>query len=219
MPTLPRRSAGLLLFRRRGSEQGTEAGVEVMLVHMGGPFWARKDEGAWSIPKGEYGDDEEPLAVARREFEEEIGRPPPAGPLLELGEVRQSGGKVVAAWALEADVEVSEIESNTFEIEWPPRSGRMREFPEVDRADWFDLDTARTKLVRAQGGLLDALLERLGSRVLNRPKRQCATTAGGTCRRRLSVRMHVTRRSSAARPRPHRGAAGPPSAGRRRRSR
>ena len=158
-----RRSAGLLLYRRRAGA-GVDAGgggdggdVEVMLVHMGGPFWARKDEGAWSIPKGEHGSDEEPLAVARREFEEEIGRPPPEGPLLELGEVRQSGGKVVRAWALEADIDVSEIESNSFELEWPPRSGRMREFPEVDRAEWFDVETARLKLVRAQGGLLDAL--------------------------------------------------------------
>lgn len=156
MHSMPKRSAGLMLFRRRG-----EDGLEVMLVHMGGPFWARKDQGAWSIPKGEHEADEEPLAVARREFEEEIGRPPPDGPLIELGTVRQSGGKVVAAWALEADVDVTEIESNTFELEWPPRSGRMREFPEVDRADWFDLETARRKLVRAQAGLLEALRDRL----------------------------------------------------------
>jgi predicted NUDIX family NTP pyrophosphohydrolase len=156
-----------LLFRRGGDERGPAGGgggIEVMLVHMGGPFWARRDEGAWSIPKGEYGDGEEPLAVARREFEEEIGRRPPEGPLLELGEVRQSGGKVVTAWALEADIDVSQIKSNTFEIEWPPRSGRMREFPEVDRADWFDLETARVKLVRAQAALLDALSERLPRR-------------------------------------------------------
>jgi predicted NUDIX family NTP pyrophosphohydrolase len=158
--SVSKRSAGLMLFRRHDEGDG----LEVMLVHMGGPFWARKDEGAWSIPKGEHGAGEEPLAVARREFEEEIGRPAPDGPLLELGEVRQSGGKVVTAWALEADIDVSEIESNSFEIEWPPRSGRMREFPEVDRAGWFDVETARTKLVRAQVGLLDALLERLGSR-------------------------------------------------------
>jgi predicted NUDIX family NTP pyrophosphohydrolase len=156
--SVSKRSAGLLLFRRG------EGGIEVMLAHMGGPFWARKDEGAWSIPKGEYAAGEEPLAVARREFEEEIGRPPPEGPLLELGEVRQSGGKVVTAWALEADIDVSEIASNTFELEWPPRSGRVREFPEVDCADWFDVETARSKLVRAQAGLLDALHERLTQR-------------------------------------------------------
>ena len=145
------RSAGILLHRSR------DGALEVLLVHPGGPFWARKDEGAWSIPKGEHGDDEEPLAVARREFEEEIGRPPPEGPLLELGEVRQSGGKVVAAWALEADVDVSEIESNSFEIEWPPRSGRMQSFPEIDRAEWFTLADAREKLNPAQVEFLDRL--------------------------------------------------------------
>jgi predicted NUDIX family NTP pyrophosphohydrolase len=156
---MPKRSAGLLLYRRRSDGE-----VEVMAVHMGGPAWARKDEGAWSIPKGEYSADEDPLRVARREFEEEIGRPPPEGPLLALGEIRQAGGKVVTAWALEADIDVSEIESNTFELEWPPRSGRLREFPEVDRAGWFDVETARRKLVRAQGCLLDALRERLEKR-------------------------------------------------------
>jgi predicted NUDIX family NTP pyrophosphohydrolase len=154
---MPRRSAGLLLYRRR--EDGR---LEVMIAHMGGPFWGKEDEGAWTIPKGEYGEDEEPLAAARREFEEEIGRPPPAGPALDLGEVRQSGGKVVRGWALEGDMDVSAIESNTFEVEWPPRSGRMRAFPEVDRAEWVDLDAAARKLVSAQVGLLDALRERLG---------------------------------------------------------
>ena len=152
----------MLLYRRRATEGGGD-GIEVMLVHMGGPFWIGRDEGAWSIPKGGYEADEEPLAAARREFEEEVGRPPPDGPLLELGEVRQSGRKIVTAWALEADIDVSEIESNTFELEWPPRSGRVREYPEVDRAGWFDLETARVKLVRAQGGLLDTLLELLDS--------------------------------------------------------
>lgn len=154
---MPRSSAGLLLHRRAADGE-----LEVMLVHMGGPFWARRDERAWSIPKGEYGPDEEPLAVARREFEEEIGRPAPEGPLVELGEVRQSGGKVVIAWALEADIDVGEIESNTFTMEWPRGSGRFQEFPEVDRAGWFDLDTASVKLVRAQTALLDALRERVG---------------------------------------------------------
>jgi predicted NUDIX family NTP pyrophosphohydrolase len=154
---MPRSSAGLLLHRR-----GANGELEVMLVHMGGPFWARKDERAWSIPKGEYGADEEPLAVARREFEEEIGRPAPEGPLVELGEVRQSGGKVVTAWALEADIDVSEIASNTFTMEWPRGSGRFQEFPEVDRAGWFDIETASAKLVRAQTALLDTLRERIG---------------------------------------------------------
>jgi predicted NUDIX family NTP pyrophosphohydrolase len=150
---MARTSAGLLVYRRGG-----EDGIEVMLAHMGGPFWARKDAGAWSIPKGEYGPDDDPLAAARREFEEEIGRPPPGGGLTALGEVRQSGGKVVTAWALEADVDVSEIESNTFTLEWPRGSGRMREFPEVDRAEWFDVETAREKLVKGQIPLLDRLL-------------------------------------------------------------
>jgi predicted NUDIX family NTP pyrophosphohydrolase len=156
------RSAGLLLHRA-GAE-----GVEVLLAHMGGPFWARKDDGAWSIPKGEYADDEDPLHAARREFAEELGAPAPDGRALELGEVRQSGGKRVVAWAVEGDLDVSAIVSNTFELEWPPRSGRLQSFPEVDRAAWFDLATARRKLVQGQVALLDALAERL-SRPEGRP--------------------------------------------------
>jgi predicted NUDIX family NTP pyrophosphohydrolase len=132
-----------------------------MLVHPGGPFWQKKDEGAWSIPKGEYGPNEEPLAAARREFEEEIGQPAPSGEPLDLGEIRQAGGKRVRAWAVEADVDVSDITSNTFELEWPPRSGRMQTFPEVDRAAWFDLETAQRKLLKGQLPLLEALVERL----------------------------------------------------------
>ncbi len=154
-----KRSAGLLLYRRTDG-----GGVEVMAVHMGGPFWARKDEGAWSIPKGEHEPDEDSLTVARREFAEEIGQEVPSGPMVELGEVRQSGGKVVTAWALEADIDVTRIESNTFEIEWPPRSGRKQEFPEADRAEWLDIETARRKLVKGQVPLLDALLERIDQR-------------------------------------------------------
>jgi predicted NUDIX family NTP pyrophosphohydrolase len=153
---MPRRSAGLLLHR-----EGPD-GLEVMLVHMGGPFWQGKDEGAWSIPKGEHGPDEDPLAAARREFQEEIGREPPEGEPVELGEVRQAGGKRVAAWALRGDLDVSRIESNTFTVEWPPRSGRMREFPEVDRAEWVDLETARRKLVKGQVPLIDRLAELAG---------------------------------------------------------
>jgi predicted NUDIX family NTP pyrophosphohydrolase len=150
------RSAGLLVHRA-----GADGGVEVLLAHMGGPFWARKDEGAWTIPKGEHADDEEGLAAARREFAEELGAPPPDGPAVELGEVRQSGGKRVTAWAVAGDFDPSEVVSNTFEMEWPPRSGRMQAFPEVDRAAWFDVDTARRKLVKGQVPLLDALLERV----------------------------------------------------------
>jgi predicted NUDIX family NTP pyrophosphohydrolase len=152
------RSAGLLLHRA-----GADGGVEVLLAHMGGPFWARKDEGAWTIPKGEHGDDEEGLAAARREFAEELGAPPPDGPAIELGEVRQSGGKRVTAWAVAGDFDASAIVSNTFEIEWPPRSGRTQAFPEVDRASWFDLETARRKLVKGQVPLLDALAQRVSA--------------------------------------------------------
>lgn len=127
---------------------------------MGGPFWAGRDDGGWSIPKGEYRDGEDPLAVAYREFEEEIGRPAPPGDPQLLGDVRQSSGKRVTAFALDADIDVSTITSNTFSLEWPPRSGRTQEFPEVDRADWFDVETARAKLVSGQVPLLDLLLER-----------------------------------------------------------
>jgi predicted NUDIX family NTP pyrophosphohydrolase len=148
------RSAGILLFRRRPD------GPEVLLVHPGGPYWARKDLGAWSIPKGEHADGEDPLACARREFEEETGIAPPEGALLELGEVRQRSGKRVSAWALEGDLDPATVRSNTFTIEWPPRSGRTQEFPEVDRAAWFGVDEARRRLNPAQAELVDRLLER-----------------------------------------------------------
>ncbi|HLM49969.1 MAG TPA: NUDIX domain-containing protein [Solirubrobacteraceae bacterium] len=146
---MPRRSAGLLLFRRPGPE--------VLLVHPGGPFWARKDRAAWSIPKGEIEPGEEPPDVARREFSEELGLPVPPGELSDLGEVRQAGGKVVRAYALEGDLDAGAISSNSFEMEWPPRSGRRAAFPEVDRAAWFDLATAREKLVPGQVPLLERL--------------------------------------------------------------
>jgi predicted NUDIX family NTP pyrophosphohydrolase len=133
-----------------------------MLAHMGGPFWAGRDRRAWSIPKGEYEPGEEALAAARREFVEELGHEVPAGEELELGELKQAGGKRVRAWALEGDIDVSRIRSNTFEMEWPPRSGRRQRFPEIDRAGWFDLDTARGKLVQGQVPLIDLLAARLG---------------------------------------------------------
>ncbi len=145
----------MLLYRLR------PGGPEVLVGHMGGPFWAKKDDRAWSIPKGEHRDGEDPLAAARREFEEELGSPPIEGELLDLGEVRQSGGKRVRAWALEGDLDAGSITSNTFELEWPPRSGRVQEFPEIDRAAWLPVDAARTKLVTAQVAFLDRLLERL----------------------------------------------------------
>ncbi|MGI9001540.1 MAG: NUDIX domain-containing protein [Pseudonocardia sp.] len=147
MPVL---SAGLLLYR---------PGQEVLLGHMGGPFWARKDDGAWSIPKGEHGPEEDPRAAAAREFAEELGSPPPtAGPLLELGTIRQRGGKLVTIFALNADFDAHDITSGTFDLEWPPRSGTVRSFPEIDRAAWFDIDTARGKLVSGQVEFLDRLL-------------------------------------------------------------
>jgi predicted NUDIX family NTP pyrophosphohydrolase len=149
-----RRSAGILLHRRRGE-------LEVLLVHPGGPFWAKKDAGAWSIPKGEYEDGDDPLASALREFEEETGtRLEPDAPV-ELGTIVQRGGKRVSAWAVEGDLDPGTLRSNTFEMQWPPRSGVWREFPEVDRAEWFDVARAREKLVPAQAELLDRLEERL----------------------------------------------------------
>jgi predicted NUDIX family NTP pyrophosphohydrolase len=152
---MPRTSAGLLLFRRRGG------GVEVLLVHPGGPFWAKKDLGAWTIPKGEPAEGEDALATARREFEEETGVAPTA-PFLPLGQVTQKGGKVVHAWAFESDCDPDAVRSNTFQVEWPPRSGQWRSFPEVDRAAFFDLAEARRRINPAQVPLLEAL-ERLAA--------------------------------------------------------
>jgi predicted NUDIX family NTP pyrophosphohydrolase len=150
-------SAGLLLFRRR------EGQLEVLLVHMGGPFWSQRDAGGWSLPKGEHDPAEDALAAARREFAEELGREPPGGEAIELGAVKQPSGKLIRAWALEADIDVSEIHSNSFELEWPRGSGEVRRFPEVDRAGWFDLASAREKLIAGQRPLLELLLERIGA--------------------------------------------------------
>jgi predicted NUDIX family NTP pyrophosphohydrolase len=150
---LSAQSAGLLLHRHRDGK------LEVLLVHPGGPFWQKRDEGAWSIPKGELAENEDGMAVARREFQEELGTAAPQGAGIPLGDVRQAGGKVVHAWALPGDLDVTRIVSNTFEIEWPPRSGKMKEFPEVDRAGWFDLETARRKLIPAQRVFIDRLEE------------------------------------------------------------
>jgi predicted NUDIX family NTP pyrophosphohydrolase len=144
-------SAGLLLYRRR------EGKLEVLLVHPGGPFWAKRDDGVWSIPKGEVTDNETGMDVARREFQEELGIAPPDGDASGLGTIRQKAGKVVEAWAMPGDLDVTKSRSNTFVIEWPPRSGKMRTFPEVDRAGWFDIDTARRKLLSAQLPFLDRL--------------------------------------------------------------
>ncbi|MFE9774491.1 NUDIX domain-containing protein [Streptomyces sp. NPDC005931] len=147
------RSAGLLLFRH------TDHGLEVLLGHMGGPYFARKDAGAWTVPKGEYDTDEPAWEAARREFREELGLAPPDGEAVPLGEVRQSGGKTVTAWAVEADLDPAAVVPGTFEMEWPPRSGRTARFPEVDRVEWFTLDQAREVIVRAQAAFLDRLAE------------------------------------------------------------
>ena len=148
---MPAVSAGILLHRRRTGR------LEVLLVHPGGPFWARRDEGAWSIPKGECDAGEELLAAARREFAEELGTDPPDGPADDLGEIRQKRGKRVRAWSIEGDLDADAIVSNTFELEWPPRSGRTIDVPEVDRAAWFSLEEAREKINPAQAELLDRL--------------------------------------------------------------
>jgi predicted NUDIX family NTP pyrophosphohydrolase len=148
-----KQSAGILLYRKTNGE------IEVLLGHMGGPFWARKDAGGWSLPKGEYGPDETPEAAARREFQEELGLPVPDGELVELGVVHQSGGKVVTAWALEGELDPGLIVPGTFEMEWPKGSGRLKEFPEIDRAGWFDLAQARQKMLKSQQPFLDRLAE------------------------------------------------------------
>ena len=152
---MPKRSAGLLMYRR------AHGALELLLVHPGGPFWVRKDDGAWSIPKGEHADGEDPLAVAKREFMEEVGTAPD-GTFVDLGEVVQPGRKVVRVWALGGDVDVSRLQSNPFELEWPPKSGRRQSFPEVDRAEWFTPADARRKILAGQRPFIERLLARVG---------------------------------------------------------
>ncbi|MFF7128697.1 NUDIX domain-containing protein [Streptomyces sp. NPDC008240] len=151
-----KRSAGLLLFRH------TDDGLEVLLGHMGGPFFAKKDAGAWSVPKGEYEPDEPAWEAARREFREELGLAPPDGQAVPLGEVAQANGKIVTVWAIEADLDPEAITPGTFTMEWPPRSGRTQEFPELDRVAWFGLDRARALIITAQAAFLDRLEEHSG---------------------------------------------------------
>ena len=151
---MSKKSAGLLLFRE------TATGLEVLLVHPGGPFWAKKDDGSWSIPKGEFSDEEEPLAAAKREFEEEMGVQAIAE-FMPLKPLKQPSGKLVFAWALRSDFDPSSLKSNTLSMEWPPKSGRHREFPEVDKAAWFDVETARRKILKGQTPFLDQLLVKL----------------------------------------------------------
>ncbi|KWV60916.1 NUDIX hydrolase [Bradyrhizobium macuxiense] len=152
---MAKRSAGLLMFRR------ARGGPEVLLVHPGGPFWAKKDDGAWSIPKGLYQDDEDPLVAAKREFEEETGQRP-AGVFIALGVFKQPGGKQVSAWAFEGEFDLASFKSNIFELEWPPKSGRLAEFPEADRAAWFPIEDALRKVTKGQVAILSSLTDRLG---------------------------------------------------------
>ncbi len=153
---MPKLSAGLLLYR------SLDGVVEVLIGHPGGPFWARKDEGAWSIPKGEYTEGEDPWTVAQREFEEELGKPPPAGPRVDFAPLKQPSGKVITAFAVRGDLDVGGAVSNTFTLEWPRGSGTFKEFPEIDRVGWFALAAARVKLLKGQRPLLDRLEEATG---------------------------------------------------------
>lgn len=149
-------SAGILMYRGQGPA------LELLLVHPGGPFWANKDRGAWSIPKGEYEEGDEPLAVAKREFEEELGTPAPQRAYLQLGELKQPSRKLITAFAVEGDLDPGTLKSNHFAMEWPPKSGKMQSFPEVDRAAWFSLDQAATKIQPGQAPFIDRLLAALG---------------------------------------------------------
>jgi predicted NUDIX family NTP pyrophosphohydrolase len=153
---MPQRSAGILLYRRKSGA------IEVLLVHPGGPFWANKDDGAWTIPKGLYEAGEDALAAARREFEEETGMRPEGDPLA-LGSFRQSSAKIIDVWAVEGEFDPARLRSNAFHMEWPPRSGRMAEFPEIDRAAWFAPEQARQKMLKGQRPVLEALLQLLGA--------------------------------------------------------
>ncbi|MGE2727130.1 NUDIX domain-containing protein [Mycolicibacterium pulveris] len=152
---MPKLSAGLLLYRIADGE------VEVLIGHPGGPFWARKDDGAWSIPKGEYTEGEDPWTVAQREFEEELGKPAPVGPRIDFAPLKQPSGKVITAFAVRGDLDLAGTVSNTFALEWPKGSGTLREFPEIDRAGWFSVPQARSKLLKGQRPLLDRLLAAL----------------------------------------------------------
>lgn len=147
---MPKKSAGILLYRTVNKK------LEVFLVHPGGPFWAKKDIGAWSIPKGEFDDDEEPLAAAKREFKEETGVEI-SGEFIQLASIKQKSGKIVYAWAVEGDIDPAKIKSNTFEIEWPPRSGKLQTFPEIDKAEWFNYIEAQKKIISAQSPLIEEL--------------------------------------------------------------
>jgi len=163
---MPKLSAGILLYRYRDGK------LEVFLVHPGGPFWKNKDLGAWSLPKGEYDNGGDPLAAAKREFREETGFAAPEGEYISLGEIKQPSGKLVVAWALESNCRAHEIRSNTFTTEWPPKSGRMQEFPEVDRAGWFTLREGETRILPGQAEFLRRLAKHLEERGIGNRKRE-----------------------------------------------
>jgi predicted NUDIX family NTP pyrophosphohydrolase len=167
---MKKQSAGLLVYRLKDS------GPEVLIAHMGGPFHAKKDAGHWSIPKGEYEDGEDPKEVARREFNEELGKAVPDGEWIELGKIEYKNGKEVVVWAVEGDLDVSQTTSNTFELEWPPRSGKIQEFPEIDRAAWFSLPEAAAKLIPAQAEFMERLANKLnvpyGPEIIPQPPQQ-----------------------------------------------
>jgi predicted NUDIX family NTP pyrophosphohydrolase len=156
---VPALSAGLLVYRISGSGV-----VEVLIAHPGGPYWSKRDEGAWSVPKGEYAEGADPLAAAEREFAEEIGYPAPAGERIDLGEIKQAGGKRVTVWAVHGDLDLSGAQSNTFEMEWPRGSGKVREFPEVDRVEWVAASGARVRLLKGQVPFIDRLMDAVGER-------------------------------------------------------
>lgn len=156
---MTRQSAGLLLYRFAAN-----GGVEVLIGHPGGPLFARRDEGVWSVPKGEYGPGEEPLAAAAREYTEELGQVPPSSERISLGEVRQAGGKRVVVWAVAGDFDPAELSSNLFEMEWPPKSKQIGRFPEIDRVEWFSPERARAKLNAAQAPFVDRLLDAVAAR-------------------------------------------------------
>ena len=153
---MSQQSAGILLYRLN------QASIEVLLVHPGGPFWIKKDSGAWSIPKGEFSTTEDPLTAAKREFEEETGSPI-SGEFIQLHPIRQKSGKIIQAWAIEGNIDAEHITSNTFELEWPPKSGKKQQFPEVDKASWFTVPVAKQKIIQSQVLLIDQLIDKLES--------------------------------------------------------
>lgn len=172
---MKKQSAGIVLYRKQGNT------VEVLVGHAGGPFWGKKDAGAWSIPKGEFESEEEPIQAARREFEEELGIPAPEGELIELGHIKRKDGKVIYIWALEGDADLGRLTSNTFEIEWPPKSGQIQQFPEFDKAAWLPIARAGPKLHQGQSEFLARLAEKLGISLTaapaadDKPKHQAQT--------------------------------------------